>query len=83
MWFRRECRVNFGCDELQRRTCNMNRFFESGRWSAVVLYGLLLTVTISGEDNYSRSVSTYSIVAMNPETGELGVAVQSHWFSVG
>ena len=61
----------------------MNRFFESGRWSAVVLYGRLLTVTISGEDNYSRSVSTYSIVAMNPETGELGVAVQSHWFSVG
>ena len=26
---------------------------------------------------------TYSIVAMDPETGEMGVAVQSHWFSVG
>src|SRR5690242_9336030 len=26
---------------------------------------------------------TYSIVAVDPETGELGVAVQSHWFSVG
>jgi uncharacterized Ntn-hydrolase superfamily protein len=26
---------------------------------------------------------TYSIVAHDPETGELGVAVQSHWFSVG
>ena len=26
---------------------------------------------------------TYSIVARDPETGELGVAVQSHWFSVG
>ncbi len=26
---------------------------------------------------------TYSIVARDPRTGELGVAVQSHWFSVG
>jgi uncharacterized Ntn-hydrolase superfamily protein len=30
-----------------------------------------------------RPVSTYSIVARDPETGQLGVAVQSHWFSVG
>jgi uncharacterized Ntn-hydrolase superfamily protein len=26
---------------------------------------------------------TYSIVARDPETGDLGAAVQSHWFSVG
>jgi len=26
---------------------------------------------------------TFSIVARDPDTGELGVAVQSHWFSVG
>jgi uncharacterized Ntn-hydrolase superfamily protein len=26
---------------------------------------------------------TYSVVARDPSTGELGVAVQSHWFSVG
>ena len=26
---------------------------------------------------------TYSIVARDPGTGELGVAVQSHWFGVG
>ncbi|MBV9337923.1 MAG: DUF1028 domain-containing protein [Solirubrobacterales bacterium] len=26
---------------------------------------------------------TYSIVARDPDTGELGIAVQSHWFSVG
>ena len=30
-----------------------------------------------------RPVHTYSIVARDPKTGELGVAVQSHWFSVG
>lgn len=30
-----------------------------------------------------RPVHTYSIVARDALTGELGVAVQSHWFSVG
>jgi len=30
-----------------------------------------------------RPVSTYSIVARDSEIGEFGVAVQSHWFSVG
>lgn len=31
----------------------------------------------------TRPVSTYSIVAFDEGTGQLGVAVQSHWFSVG
>jgi uncharacterized Ntn-hydrolase superfamily protein len=30
-----------------------------------------------------RFAHTYSIVARDPATGEMGVAVQSHWFSVG
>src|ERR1044071_8376497 len=30
-----------------------------------------------------RPVHTFSIVARDPQTGEMGVAVQSHWFSVG
>ena len=30
-----------------------------------------------------RPVNTYSIVARDPATGQMGVAVQSHWFSVG
>lgn len=30
-----------------------------------------------------RPVHTFSIVARDPANGELGVAVQSHWFSVG
>ena len=30
-----------------------------------------------------RPVHTYSIVARDPVSGQLGVAVQSHWFSVG
>lgn len=31
----------------------------------------------------SPLISTYSIVARDPQTGEIGVAVQSHWFNVG
>jgi len=34
-------------------------------------------------DGLRRPVATYSIVARDPATGEIGVAVQSHWFSVG
>ena len=30
-----------------------------------------------------RPVNTYSIVSLDEETGKLGAAVQSHWFSVG
>ncbi len=36
-----------------------------------------------GGAGLQRPVHTYSIVARDPGTGELGVAVQSHWFSVG
>jgi uncharacterized Ntn-hydrolase superfamily protein len=44
--------------------------------------GLCLAAT-AGAQSMARPVATYSIVARDPETGELGVAVQSHWFSVG
>jgi uncharacterized Ntn-hydrolase superfamily protein len=37
----------------------------------------------NGESDSRRPVHTYSIVARDPATGEMGVAVQSHWFSVG
>ncbi len=32
---------------------------------------------------HGRPVHTYSIVARDTATGDVGVAVQSHWFSVG
>ena len=44
-----------------------------------VLLILLATASAFAE----RPVHTFSIVARDPATGELGVAVQSHWFSVG
>ena len=31
----------------------------------------------------SRLAHTFSVVARDPQSGEMGVAVQSHWFSVG
>jgi uncharacterized Ntn-hydrolase superfamily protein len=33
--------------------------------------------------NHDPFAHTFSIVARDPQTGEMGVAVQSHWFSVG
>lgn len=49
---------------------------------------VLLTVFSLEAQSYSepstrRPVATYSIVARDSATGQLGVAVQSHWFSVG
>ena len=40
---------------------------------------LMCATTLSAQ----RPVHTYSIVARDSATGQLGVAVQSHWFSVG
>ena len=49
---------------------------------------LLLTIGVvifltPGVQAQQRPVHTFSIVARDSVTGELGVAVQSHWFSVG
>jgi len=58
---------------------------------SMLLAGSLLTVALAvhaeplGRTGVMvvRPVHTYSIVARDSVTGELGVAVQSHWFSVG
>jgi len=42
-----------------------------------------LLAIVPGLDAPARPVTTYSIVARDSVTGELGVAVQSHYFSVG
>ena len=61
-----------------------------GRWAAGVLIAAVTVAAVlihapparAGEP-ITRPVHTYSIVARDPNTGEIGVAVQSHWFSVG
>jgi uncharacterized Ntn-hydrolase superfamily protein len=47
---------------------------------AVLVLSILIAAAAAGAE---RPVATYSIVARDPATGEVGVAVQSHWFSVG
>jgi len=42
-----------------------------------------LSLPLAAGEAPRRPVHTYSIVARDPDTGDLGVAVQSHWFSVG
>jgi len=44
---------------------------------------LFIGLLFSNDHSVSRPVNTYSIVAYDDSTGQLGVAVQSHWFSVG
>ncbi|MEM7247661.1 MAG: M20/M25/M40 family metallo-hydrolase [Acidobacteriota bacterium] len=53
--------------------------------SALLVLSLIATSPTLAERASERvhPVATYSIVARDAETGHLGVAVQSHWFSVG
>ncbi len=50
-----------------------------------LLLVLIVSANIYGQSAFGTNplAHTYSIVAMDPKTGEIGAAVQSHWFSVG
>ncbi len=70
----------------------MKRRLEIIVFAIVVLSAVMLpTSKVSAQEQAGqtaaprplRPVHTFSIVARDPVTGELGVAVQSHWFSVG
>src|SRR5262245_55974919 len=47
----------------------------------LLLYSLLMILTANCFAE--MPVHTFSIVARDPDTGEMGVAVQSHYFTVG
>ncbi|MEG8947720.1 DUF1028 domain-containing protein [Rosettibacter firmus] len=52
----------------------------------VIFVNFLILVSITYSQVFEKAnplVNTYSIVAYDSTTGEIGVAVQSHWFSVG
>src|ERR671937_214108 len=53
------------------------------RFSMAALVASAPGASLSAASRPGPLVHTYSIVARDPRTGELGVAVQSHWFSVG
>ncbi|HJX84991.1 MAG TPA: DUF1028 domain-containing protein, partial [Candidatus Angelobacter sp.] len=51
---------------------------------ALVLAAFLMSCVVAQQNPKPlRPVHTFSIVAYDPATGQLGVAVQSHWFAVG
>ncbi len=59
-------------------------------WALVLLLGIASTTSLSvrGQDASAPHPATdlshtYSIVARDAATGQLGVAVQTHWFAVG
>jgi uncharacterized Ntn-hydrolase superfamily protein len=65
-----------------------HRVAETQRFRIVVLALLAASITSGARAQRNapvptRPVHTFSIVARDPATGQLGVAVQSHWFSVG
>jgi uncharacterized Ntn-hydrolase superfamily protein len=52
----------------------MNRSLRAASACAALLFALLPGTPV---------LATYSIIARDPDTGEIGGAVQSHWFKVG
>jgi len=68
-------------------TCHLHPSFGEilRRFSVTVIVVLsVVSMAHAAEPRHAgRPVHTYSIVARDTITGEIGVAVQSHWFSVG
>ena len=50
---------------------------------AVLIVALTLVPAGARPGEPLRPAHTYSIVARDPASGDLGVAVQSHWFAIG
>jgi len=48
-----------------------------------LIFGIMSVSVMAQYNRENPLTHTYSIVAMDTATGEIGVAVQSHWFSVG
>lgn len=55
----------------------------SGRACCIAFVFLVSGHCLAADGQPLRPVNTYSIVARDAASGEIGVAVQSHWFSVG
>lgn len=51
----------------------------------IFMFLMIISISIFSQPYNPNSplAHTYSIVAIDPVTGDMGVAVQSHWFSVG
>lgn len=67
----------------------MERRLATFQKTVMIVFLLVFSGTLASaktsvtKKSFQRPAHTFSIVARDPATGELGVAVQSHWFSVG
>jgi uncharacterized Ntn-hydrolase superfamily protein len=74
------------CLNLKPETLNLKPLGTTLLVVAVLVIALAMSLPLRAAEagwRPLRPVHTYSIVARDATTGELGVAVQSHWFSVG
>src|SRR5690349_23414036 len=75
-WTAIVCFLLLGCHRSADPTTNSDAYCRArGTFQSLPLG------TITG--SLVRPAHTFSIVARDPRTGDLGVAVQSHWFAVG
>jgi uncharacterized Ntn-hydrolase superfamily protein len=68
-----------------RRICIKFTQYKSQHMQRIIFL-LFCAVSVSAQPTFYGNepfAHTYSIVAIDPETGDMGVAVQSHWFAVG
>jgi len=79
------CKIHIPIGSFALRILESFDFLEVGMIRlVVVLIAFLFLLPLQAEEEMSRRpVATYSIVARDSTTGQLGVAVQSHFFSVG
>jgi hypothetical protein len=79
-------RLGFLSKKIFNNNCNKNNSGAKMRLKLTLMFTFTSFISIIYAQFYrtdSPFAHTYSIVAFDPETGDMGVAVQSHWFSVG
>jgi len=66
-------------------TAQIRPLTRTNRLASLLLTSMAVAGPVLAQDleRPLRPAHTYSIVARDAETGQMGVAVQSHWFSVG
>jgi uncharacterized Ntn-hydrolase superfamily protein len=86
MSFFDDCQRVYFCHSNERKgkTAMIKKILISLFWGIVALaFAQPDSPLLFSKGRSGRPLHTYSIVARDPATGQMGVAVQSHWFSVG
>jgi uncharacterized Ntn-hydrolase superfamily protein len=71
-------------DDDSPSSAALNAILHIRRMTPKLMLALFVPSVLFGQERAPRRpVHTFSIVAVDSATGQIGVAVQSHWFSVG